>query len=181
MGGYGARAMTDAAAYQEITNLRRLLLRINRGLIVAGIFILGVPLVGTWWLSRQIPMVNTVSIDTVRTTSEMALCHGDKLVFEYNFHARGAGVLVRDLTAYNVDPPKTMVFSSSRRFILDGPVDQHLREAWTIPHTYHNYETDEDEPLPPGNYLRYLAISSPSRSTVIAIVAVPFLIREDCK
>lgn len=149
-------------------------------LIVLLIVVIVVPFAFSWWVSRQLPVVSTVSIDNVQMVGESILCPGDKLIFEYDFHARGAGVLVRDTTAYNIDPPKTLIFSTSRRFILDGPVDQHLREAWTIPSVYHNYETDEDEPLPPGHYRRYLSISSPSRSTVIAITSVEFVIPEGC-
>lgn len=173
--------MTDTGGKaQENADLRRQVKRINIGLLalVAVLFI--VPPTAIWWLSRQLPVVNTVSIDNVQVIGETALCPGEPLKFSYDFHAKGAGVLVRDLTTWRKTPPKTIIFSTSRRFILDGPIDQHLIEAWHVPATYHNYETDKQEPIPPGEYRRYLAISSPSRSTVVAITSIEFSIREDC-
>lgn len=144
------------------------------------VVVIVVPFVWTWWLTRQIPVVSTVSIDNVQTVSETALCPGDPLVVSYDFHAQGAGILIRDWTLWNIDPPKTVIFSTARRFILDGPIDQHLTETWHIPRNFLNHETEQLEPLPTGRYRRYLAISSPSRSTVVAIVAVDFEIRSDC-
>jgi hypothetical protein len=149
-------------------------------LITLLLVVIAVPIIVSWWIAKNTPIISTIGIDNVQVVGETDLCPGEKLIFSYNFHAQGAGVLVRDTTAYNIDPPKTLIFSTSRRFILDGPVDQHLTEAWTIPAIFHNYETDEDEPLPPGNYRRYLSISSPSRSTVIAIISVPFSVKEEC-
>lgn len=172
--------MTSEVQQQSIGDLKKLLLRINYGLIVAGVILLAVPAIGTWWVSRQIPVVNTVEVENLRIIGETELCPGDQLILEYDFHAKGAGVLVRDFSLWLVTPPKTMIYSASRRFILDGPTDQHLRETWTIPETYFNYETELQEPIQPGAYRRYLAISSPSRSSVIAIASIEFLVPEDC-
>jgi hypothetical protein len=176
--------MTEAQVIEvqvkKEADLRRQIRRINVFLLVVlAILIIG-PAAVTWWIQRQLPIVNVVSIDNVQVIGETALCPGDVLKFSYDFHAKGAGVLVRDLTTWRKTPPKTVIFSTSRRFILDGPIDQHLIEAWHIPSTFHDYETDRDEPIPPGDYRRYLAISSPSRSTVVAITSVEFSIREDC-
>lgn len=155
--------------------------RLNLTLLAFFVVILAVPAFGSWWVSRQLPVVSTVSIDNVQVIGESALCPGEPLVFSYDFHAKGAGVLVRDLTLWRqTPPPKTLIFSTSRRFILDGPIDQHLTERWTVPRTYFDYETERNELITPGEYRRYLAISSPSRSTVVAIVYVTFSIREGC-
>src|SRR5690606_21481281 len=98
----------------------------------------------------------------------------------YEFHATGAGILVRDWTLWKTTPPpRTLIYSTARRFILDGPIDQSLIETWHIPRTYFDYESDSQTPLPPGEYKRYLSISSPSRSTVVAIGSVSFTIK-DC-
>lgn len=139
-----------------------------------------VPFVWTWWLTRQLPVVSTVSIDNVQMHNPPELCPGESLVISYDFHAKGAGILIRDWTLWNITPPKTVIFSSARRFILDGPIDQHLTETWHIPRTYFNHEIEAMEPLSAGKYRRYLAISSPSRSTVVAITSVDFAIRSDC-
>lgn len=144
------------------------------------VIVIAVPPVAIWWLSRQLPVVNTVQIDNMQMHSPVALCPGDPLIVSYNFHAQGAGVLVRDWTLWSTTPPKTVIFSTSRRFILDGPIDQHLTETWHIPPTYLNFETEHQEPLPPGNYRRFLAISSPSRSSVIDIDWMDFVIKANC-
>lgn len=176
--------MTEAQAIEvEIkkdSDLRRQIKRINIGLLVVLAILTIGPGAISWWIARQLPVVNTVSIDNVQVIGETELCPGEALKFSYDFHAKGAGVLVRDLTTWRKTPPKTIIFSASRRFILDGPIDQHLIEAWHVPVTYHNYETDKQEPIPPGEYRRYLAISSPSRSTVVAITSIEFSIRSDC-
>lgn len=153
--------------------------RVNIGIIVLAVVLLAVPAIGTWWVQRQLPVVNTVEVENMRMISPPELCAGDQLIIEYDFHAQGAGVLIRDFSLWLTTPPKTMIYSTSRRFILDGPTDQHLREAWTIPATFFNYETESNEPIPPGAYRRYMAISSPSRSTVIAIASVEFEIKPE--
>lgn len=173
--------MTNEAQQQSIGDLKKLLLRINYGLIIAGIILIAVPAIGTWWVSRQIPVVNTVEVENLRIVGETELCPGDPLILEYDFHAKGAGVLVRDFSLWLITPPKTMIYSTSRRFILDGPTDQYLRETWTLPDTYFNYETEQMEPIEAGRYRRYMAISSPSRSSVIAIASVEFIVREGCR
>lgn len=154
--------------------------RANVGIVILAIVLVAVPALGSWWISRQLPIVDAVRIDNLKAESPTALCPGESLIISYDFHAKGEGVLVKDFTAWFVTPPKTMIFSMSRRFILDGPIDQHLVEAWTIPDSYFNYETERQEPLPAGKYRRYLAISSPSRSTVISIASMEFEIRSDC-
>lgn len=139
-----------------------------------------VPFIITSWISSQLPVVSTVEIENVKIVGMQELCPGDPLVYSYSFHARGTGVLVRDRVLWRVTPPpKTMVFSVSRRFILAEPIDQELTEAWHIPTVYINPETDQEEPIPPGDYRLLFAISSPSRSTVIAIASVDFTIK-DC-
>lgn len=163
---------------------RRLERRFNfvQGVLIALlIVVIFVPIIASWWIGRQLPVVSTVSIDNVRLLSPSELCPGDALTFSYDFHAKGAGILVRDLTLWRTDPPpRTLIYSTARRFILDGPIDQHLTETWHIPSTYLDYETEQMTPLPPGGYRRYLAISSPSRSTVVAITSVAFTIKPDC-
>lgn len=172
---------TQERANRKDADFRAQLRRLNSVILAVLVAILVVPGLATWWISRQLPVVSTVSIDNMQLLSAPLVCPGDAVVVEYDFHAQGAGVLVRDWTAWFVEPPKTIIFSTSRRFILDGPIDQHLTETWHIPHTYLNPETEQDEPLPAGQYRRYLAISSPSRSTVIAIASVAFELRSDCE
>lgn len=171
--------MTEAQT-QDNREIIRWIKRANVGILILAVVLVGIPAFASWWISRQLPVVNTVSVENMKIIGVTELCPGQQLVTEYDFHAQGEGVLIRDFTLWLITPPKTMVYSMSRRFILDGPTDQHLRETWTIPDFYFNYETELNEPLPPGKYRRYMAISSPSRSTVIAIASVEFIVKEDC-
>lgn len=169
----------QAVATKE-ADLRRQIRRINIVLLaVLAMLIIG-PAILSWWVARQLPVVNAVEIENVQMLSSAELCPGEPLVYQYAFHAKGAGVLVRDRVLWRTNPPKTLVYSVSRRFILSDPIDQELTEAWHIPRWYVNPETDRREMLPPGNYRMIFAISSPSRSTVVDIDAVEFTIREDC-
>ena len=141
-----------------------------------------VPFVWTWWITRQLPVVSTVSIDNVHLLSPAELCPGEPVIYAYSFHAQGTGVLIRDRVLWRLDPPpKTMVFSTSRRFIITEPIDQELTEAWHVPSSYLSPETDDFESLPPGNYRMIFAISSPSRSTVVAIGSVDIAVKEGCQ
>jgi hypothetical protein len=176
-------AVIDAEAQAQIVQddvFTRQIKRINiMLLIVLAALVLG-PAFAGWWVARQLPVVSLVEIDNMQTVGNTALCPGEKLIITYDFHAKGAGVLVRDWTTWSMEPPRTMIYSEWRRFILDGPIDQHLRETWAIPGNYFNYENGAQENMPPGPYRRYLAISSPSRSTTIDTSYVSFSIREDC-
>lgn len=176
--------MTDTQRIQESirkdADLRRQVRRVNVFLLlILAALVIG-PLGVTWWINRQYPSISTVSLDALHAVGETDLCPGDPLVIEYAFHAAGAGVLVRDATVWQITPPKTVIFSTSRRFILEGPVDQTLVETWHVPPSYVNPSTDKPEPLPPGDYRRIMAISSPNNSIIIAIAGVDFTIREDC-
>lgn len=164
---------------QKDTDLRKQIRRVNVILgIVLLVLIIG-PATVTWAIARQYPSISTISIDSLRIVGETVLCHGEPLTWQYNFHAAGSGVLVRDKTLWSVEPPKTKIFSSREYFILESAIDQDLTETWHVPNNYINPETALPEPLPPGKYKRVLAISSPSRSTVIAIASVEFEVK-DC-
>lgn len=132
------------------------------------------------WQDSNLSIVKAVDVDNVYIISKDALCPGEKLVFGYQLHARGEGLLIRDLTVWKIDPPRTVIYSMERRFILDAAIDQKLVESWRIPDLYLDHETGEEQPLVPGAYRRYIAISSPSKDTVIDIEHVDFTIREDC-
>lgn len=174
--------MTRADAAQQEYDAAKQIRRLNLILLAVFVVILATPPIGAWWVSRQLPVVNTVSIENVRTVGSTTLCAGEPLVYRYDFHAGGSGVLIRDRVIWRLTPPpKTMIFSISRRFILSEPIDQDLTETWHIPNTFHNPETDMIEPLPPGDYRMIFAISSPSRSTVVSIGSVDFSIVEDCQ
>lgn len=174
-------ALLPPATPTHDDELRQRLSRLNIILIAMFATILIVPAVGSWWIARQLPIVNTVDISDVMLISDSVLCPNDPVVFSYHFNAKGTGVLVRDKVLWRrTPPPKTLIFSTTRRFILSDPVDQRLTEAWHIPERYINPETDLEEDLPPGDYRLIFSISSPSRSTVIAIAYVDFIL-EDCK
>lgn len=165
---------------QKDAVLRRQIRRVNYVLLlILAALIIG-PIGATWWLSHQYPSVSTVDIANLRVAGDAVLCPGDPLVYQYEFHALGSGALVRDRTIWQMTPPRTVVFSDAQRFILTDAIDQSLTEAWHIPVVYINPATDLPEPLPPGEYGLRLAISSPSKSTIVDIEAVDFEVRAGC-
>lgn len=168
-----AQARKDAELRRQIKRTNRFVLFILLAMIVG-------PVAFSAWFARQYPSINSIAISDMRTTGDTDLCPGDALTITYNFDAEGAGVLVRDATTWNVTPPKTLIFSTSRRFILDGPVAEHVIETWHVPTFYRDPETDTDAPLPPGAYRRYVAIAAARPAGVVAIAYVDFTIREDC-
>lgn len=125
----------------------------------------------SWWNSR-------VTISDVRVVGESALCPGDLLIVAYNFHVNGAGKLVHDATLWNLDPPKTLVYSTSEPFLLEGPTDQEVIEAWPVPQRFMDRSIAQVVSLPPGEYRRMFAISSPSRSSMFAMEGVNFSVKE---
>lgn len=171
--------MIDVTSPSGNQELIKWIKRVNIGIILLGLILVAVPTIGSWWVTRQLPIVNTVDIDNVRVVGASELCPGQPLVYAYSFHAAGSGVLVRDRVIWRVTPPRTLVYSTSRRFILSEPIDQELTEAWHIPTTYINPETDSEEVLPAADYRMIFAISSPTRSTVVDIESLQFVVRED--
>lgn len=149
-------------------------------IVILLIAVILVPFILGWWIRQHYPAISTVSIDNVQLVSKSELCPGEPLIYSYSFHAGGSGVLIRDATVRIAEPPRTIIFSTSRRLILDGPIDQTVTEAWHIPPTYLEPETDTIQSVLPGKYIRLFAVSSPSRSTVIAIGSVEFYVRPDC-
>lgn len=134
----------------------------------------------TWWSSERHTIVKAVDIFDASTVGESDLCPGDKLIFTYGLDVKGSGRLLRDTTVWKVDPPRTVIYSDERRFIVDIPLSQKLTEAWIVPEEYYNYETAEFEILPPGEYRRYMSISSPLNENVLDITSTPFTIKENC-
>lgn len=152
----------------------------QRVMLFLFILVVTMPILYKVWEESNISIVKVVEMDPPVILGSSDLCAGDKLTFSYNLHIRGTGVLIRDLTVWKVNPPKTVVFSDALRFIVDAPIDQELIESYAIPYFYRNRETSNLEKLPPGKYRRLIAISSPANYKVVAIEGVDFTIREDC-
>jgi len=166
---------------QRIDELERRSNFIQWFLIALMVVVIAVPVVGAFWLARINEEIGGVAIDNARVIGESALCPGEKLIIVYDFHADGAGKLIEDGTAWRESPPKTVVYSVSGPFLLEGTIDQEVTLAWQVPTTYVNPATGIDEPLPPGVYRRLFSVSSASRSAVFAMAGVDFSIREDCE
>lgn len=177
--------MTAKTRYAETSvDLDSALRRQNRAIVVLFILVLLVPPLFDYFSKREIPTVSSVSINSMQLLSPAEVCPGDTITFSYDLQFQGSGVLIRDLTLWNVDPPKTIIFSVARRFILPADITQQsLIESWRVPRTYYSYEVDEQLPLPPGNYHRQIAISSTTNEEVVDIDWVQFsvLSPEQCR
>lgn len=176
-----AQARKDEAQAKKDAELRRQIRITNRFVLFVLVAMIVGPIAFSAWFARQYPSINAIAISNMQAPGETALCPGDPLTVAYDFKADGAGVLVRDATTWNVTPPKTLIFSTSRRFILDGPVAEHVVETWHVPTSYRDPETDTDAPVPPGAYRRYVAIAAVRPAGVVAIDYVDFTIRADCE
>lgn len=175
--------MTDIQVQQQIEeniNLKKLVKRFN--VVIVIIILAPAILFGLvrYWIDQQVPAVSSVEIANLQMRSPALLCPGEPLIVSYTLHTKGLGVLVRDQTLRDISPPRTIVYSEFRRFIVDGDLDQELTETWLVPATYFNYSSGSVQSLLPGEYRYYLSISSPSRSTAIAIGFVQFRVRDKC-
>lgn len=177
--------MTVKTRYAETSvDLSTALRRQNRAIIVLFFLVIVVPPLFNWLNTREIPKVSSVSINSMQLLSPAEVCPGESLTFRYDLTFQGSGVLIRDLTLWNVDPPKTVIFSTARRFILPADITQQsLVESWRVPRTYYSYEVDAQLPLPPGNYHRQIAISSTTNEEVVDVDWVVFrvLSPEECR
>ena len=155
--------------------------RVMQWLIVA-IFLI---IVGTWiWgvvYTYQQPRIRNMQISNARVEGASAICPGDRLTVAYNFHAEGSGLLEVDSSLWSISPPpRTIIYSASRRFVMAETIDQQILEAWAVPQSYTDFATGDQTPLAPGSYRRDLAISAPRTGSEIATASFQFEIREDC-
>lgn len=154
--------------------------RQNKFLIFLLVLIIFYPAALDYFRNRDKPIVTSVSITNITPISSTILCPGESLVFTYDLNFQGSGTLVRDLTLWNVDPPKTLIFSTARRFILPSDITQQsLVESWPVPFGYFSFETNRTEPLPSGNYHRLIAISSTTNEEVVAVGLVEFTVKSE--
>lgn len=170
--------MTVKTRYAETSfDLASAVRKQQRAIVILFLLVIFVPPIFDWFSTREIPKVSSVSINNMSLLSSSEVCPGDAITFSYDLEFQGSGVLVRDLTLWNVDPPKTIIFSVARRFILPADITQQsLAENWRVPQTYYSYEVDSQLPLPPGNYHRQIAISSTTDEEVVDVDWVEFTV-----
>jgi hypothetical protein len=116
----------------------------------------------------------------VEIHSPTALCPGEALNYDLTLHYDGQGVFVIDISVWRVTPPATVVYSESRRVVMTGPQEMLLPQRWVVPDRVFNPKTGLTEPFTPGLYERRHAVTTASRATAPAIIAVPFTVRGDC-
>lgn len=133
------------------------------------------------WRDRQLPKIDGISIDSVQVIGSSDLCPGETLTLAYQTTIDGFGVVMWDDSILHGDQP--VIFSESRRFIVDGPETLRLRDVWKVPDLPDGSASDMPAWLP-GSYWRYITISAPatftSRFTPPGRLKVPFSIRENC-
>ena len=132
------------------------------------------------WYQFRVQIVHSVRISDAQIVGPRAVCPGEQLVIEFQFIAAGAGILDQDATMWRMTPPATVIDSESTRFILATDIDRLMTATWTVPETYIEETTGLDVTLPPGDYKRILAISSPSTAGVFTTASVDFSIK-DCE
>lgn len=168
---------------QQSESLREFSHRVEKGVYRSGVinYVLSLLLLAllvwgavSWWQNR-------VNISDARVVGESALCSGDSLTIAFTLHVNNDGILIRDASTQRVSPPKTIIFSDWLRFPIKGPVDERIVVAWRVPKKYADFETGRLVALPPGEYLRNIAVSSLSGRDDTDMESIPFSIREDCE
>lgn len=109
------------------------------------------------------------------------VCPGERVVFDYVVHIRGAGVFTLDRTLWRVSPPMTLVFSQSQQGVYPAPIDFAARREWMVPMTYTNPVNEQPAKLTAGAYEWRWAMSTVSRSTLPSILTLPFRVKEGCE
>lgn len=127
----------------------------------------------SWWNNR-------ISISNLHIVGESELCGGDWLIVAYDLYVNGTGVLVRDASTERVSPPRTVIFSEPLRYSVTGPIREQVIRAWQVPREFLDFETGRMAPLPPGEYLRNVSVSSPGRSDTEDTESALFSIRSGC-
>jgi len=155
--------------------------RLMQGLLVILMLILTMLwLWGFIWAYNQ-PRIRNMEIRDAHIVGADAVCPGDRLIIAYDFHAEGSGLLEVDSSLWAVDPPpRTIIYSASRRFVMAETIDQEIVEAWTVPSHYVDFATGDEVTLAPGTYRRDIAVSAPVRGSVLTTASVAFTIRKDC-
>lgn len=162
------------ALAQEYRQYRRLLL----WLATAG-FIVN----SAWFLvasGPERPGPALMEFRNAYAAGETALCPGDTLHYTLTLHVSGPGVFDLDVAVWRVTPPATVLFSSTRRMVFNGPADYELERAWIVPEFYASSVDGSPERWAAGRYERRHAISTSSRSTLPSIVTIPFEIKRGC-
>lgn len=150
----------------------------NHAVIIGVLIVLCISSVFSSFRNFQQPKIGDITISQPVLLGPSELCPGDHLIYQFEWHGSGLGVLDFDATIWRVDPPLTDIFSDSLRDVLPGNSSQMRKVAWPVPYTYHDLATDSDVPLPPGNYERLIAITSPSRSLSSDAKAISFTIKK---
>jgi hypothetical protein len=143
------------------------------------VVVCAVPFITYWWISSIQSDISGITITNAHIVGDSDVCGGELLVLAYNFHAEGTGKLIEDATVWRtLPPPKTVIYSDSRPFLLDETIDQETTLAWRVPLTYTNPATGAIEPLPPGKYRRLFSVGSTTRFSQFAQSSVEFSVCE---
>lgn len=128
-------------------------------------------------LSTRIKHIHLTDVHIIGSSN---LCPGDKLVIGFYVKADGTGKLIQDATVRTEYPPKTIIFSESLPYLVDGTLDQEQTVAWPIPFTFIDPETAVRKNLSEGTYRRIFSISSATDENQFGLDRVIFNIRKGC-
>jgi hypothetical protein len=175
--------MIDAHMFSQSDTLdRRIERRLNftQFIIIALlVVVISVPFLIYYWFAQTSDVIRDVEISNVQILGSNELCPGERLSWSFALTVTGTGNLDIDGTSYRISPPSTIVFSNTRRMVVFGDMQELVVDSWLVPVTRVNPASGEAEPFPSGSYLRLIAISSPSRSTIFTKAIVPFTVKAE--
>ena len=122
-----------------------------------------------------------MEFEQARIDGVTALCPGETLTYTVDLVVNRPGVFDIDVSVWRENPPATVIFSSTRRAVLDTPITYKLPRSWTVPDTYLDPTTNQPVAWLPGKYERRHAISAVGQVADPTLVSFPFTIREDCR
>lgn len=126
----------------------------------------GIGLIRTWIYPTV--AITKVTIADAQALSPTVVCPGDTLTVNFTFSGDEAATLVVDATTTDATSGRTVAYSTPHRLIYDGVGAKPVLDEWVVTE------------LPPGKYLRNVAVSSGSKATAFASDSVAIEIGADC-
>lgn len=118
--------------------------------------------------ARPVAVAAVVAVEDVRATGATRICQGDALIYEYTLRAFAPVVVDKSTSTLRTGPDVAYYGGVVVREVFPEAMTIVHREEWIAPDT-----------AKPGNYVRLVAVTVPSRVMQPAFGALVFEV-EDC-
>lgn len=147
--------MNETALHHTNADMKYVMYR--RWIIMALIFGILINATLFWYISvpKNVPLPATVMVTDLHSDGPTTLCPGDTLKYEYRLDAAQPAVVDVSTTTLPIAPGVINYGSETARQPIPTATKVHFMGEWLIPET-----------IPPGEYVRVIALSSPGRYAV---------------